>query len=106
MLWVFRVVYFEVEPQGAQLLEALVALAAVEALLLCVHLNNPTMKSSPLDIWSLTHLLLVLGQTTLVGEGLVAVETGQQVVFRVASEGFDMEEGFWAELAGEKVPRR
>ena len=45
----------------------------------------------------------MLGQTTLVGEGLVAVETGQQVVFRVASEGFDMEEGFWAELAGEKV---
>ena len=48
----------------------------------------------------------MLGQTTLVGEGLVAFETGQQVVLRVASEGFDMEEGFWAELAGEKVPGR
>ena len=50
VLWVFRVVYFEVEPQGTQLLEALVALAAVEALLLCVHLNNPKMKSSPLEM--------------------------------------------------------
>ena len=44
VLWVFRVVYFEVEPQGAQLLETLVTLAAVEALLLCVHLNKQTMK--------------------------------------------------------------
>ena len=46
----------------------------------------------------------MLGQTTLVGEGLVAVETRQQVVLRVASEGFHVEEGLWAELAGEKVP--
>ena len=49
VLRVFRVVYFEVKPQGAQLLEALVTLAAVEALLLWVHLNNQTMKSSPLE---------------------------------------------------------
>ena len=46
----------------------------------------------------------MLGQTTLVGKGLVAVETRQQVVLRVASQGFYMKEGFWAELAGEKVP--
>ena len=46
----------------------------------------------------------MFGQTTLVREGLVAVEASQQVVLGVASEGFHMEEGFWAELAGEKVP--
>ena len=65
VLWVFRVVYFEVEPQGAQLLEALVALAAVEALLLRVHLKQTEISFS----WKgrvATHLLLVLGQATLV----------------------------------------
>ena len=38
VLRVFRVVYFEVKSQRPQLLEAFVALRAVEALLLCVHL--------------------------------------------------------------------
>ena len=62
------------------------------------------MNGSLVGVKYKTHLLLVLGQTTLVREGLVAVKAGQQVVLRVASEGFHVEEGFWAELAGEKVP--
>ena len=48
----------------------------------------------------------MLGQATLVCEGLVAVETSQQVVLGVAPEGFRVQEGFRAELAGEKVPGR
>ena len=104
MLRVFRVVYLEVETEGAQLFETLVTLAAVEALLLCVHLNKQTIKYFSKLTW--THLLLVLGQTTLVGEGLVAVETCQQVVLGVASQSFDVEKGFGAKLTGEKVPWR
>ena len=105
VLWVFRVVDFQVKPQGPQLLEALVTLAAVEALLLCVHLKQTEISFS----WKgrvATHLLLVLGQATLVCEGLVAVETSQQVVLGVAPKGFRVQEGFRAELAGEKVPGR
>ena len=47
VLRVFRVVYFEVKPQRPQLFEAFIALAAMEALLLCVHLRRTIKITSP-----------------------------------------------------------
>ena len=46
MLRVLGVVDFEVKSQRAELLEALVALAAVEALLLAMHLGKGSFFSS------------------------------------------------------------